>query len=371
MENCIMVGCDLHDATMLLKVGVGRGAPEKLEYATAQSGRQAMIQELKKQAKSLGGAKVYFAYEASALGFGLYDELTEAKMTCYVLAPSRIERSPHQRRRKTDEKDAERLLDLVRGHVLAGNPIPAVWVPDAQTRDDREVVRARIDAVEKRTAVKAQIRTLLKRQGTPSSFKGTRGRTKGYWAWLRYLAGSDQGLSAGARVHLKSLLRQAEALDQEIAQLDQEVAALAETERYAEPVGEMIKIRGVGLLTAMVFLTEMGDLSRFRNRKQIGAYLGLVPSSHESGEQDDRKGHITGQGSPRVRMILNQATWIWIRYDPEAKALYERIAAKNPKHKKIALVAMMRHLAIRLWHAGQEAQRRAGLFQRRPTEAAA
>jgi len=364
MGNCIRVGCDWHDATMRLKVGVGRGAPEKLEYGNAKSGRQAMIEELKTRAKSLGGAKVYFAYEASALGFGLYDELTEAKMICYVLAPSRIERSPHQRRRKTDEKDAERLLDIVRGHVLAGNPMPAVWVPDAQTRDDREVVRARIDAVEKRTAIKAQVRTLLKRQGTASSFKGTRGRTKGYWAWLRYLAGSDQGLSAGARVHLKSLLRQAEALDQE-------VAALAETERYAEAVREMMQIRGVGVLTARVFLTERGDLSRFRNRKQIGASLGLVPSSHQSGEQDDRKGHITGQGSPRVRMILNQATWIWIRYDLEAKALYERIAAKNPKHKKIALAAMMRRLAVRLWHAGQEAQRRAGLFQRRPTEAAA
>jgi len=106
-------------------------------------------------------------------------------------------------------------------------------------------------------------------------------------------------------------------------------------------------------LTAIVFLTELGDLSRFANRRQIAAYLGLAPSSNESGERSDRKGHITHQGSSRVRKVLCQATWARVRYHEEEKIIYERIKAKNPKKKKIAVVASMRRLAVRMWHLGR------------------
>ena len=107
------------------------------------------------------------------------------------------------------------------------------------------------------------------------------------------------------------------------------------------------------MLTAIVFLTELGDLSRFANRRQIAAYLGLAPSSHESGQRNDRKGHITHQGSSRVRKVLCQAAWTRVRCNEQEKAVYERIKAKNPKKKKIAVVASMRRLAVRLWHLGR------------------
>ena len=106
----------------------------------------------------------------------------------------------------------------------------------------------------------------------------------------------------------------------------------------------------------MVFLTELGDLSRFANRRQLAAYLGLVPRSFESGNASDRKGHITHQGSSRVRKMLCQATWSRVRWDPQEKEAYGRIAAKNPKKKKIAVVASMRRLAVRMWHRGREFQ---------------
>lgn len=111
------------------------------------------------------------------------------------------------------------------------------------------------------------------------------------------------------------------------------------------------------MLTAMVFLAEMGDLNRFNNRRQIGAYLGLAPSSHESGENDDRKGHITHQGSPRLRKVLCQATWA--RINSSKDEAYNRIVARNKKKKKIAVVAVMRRLAVRMWHVALSEQQRA------------
>lgn len=117
----------------------------------------------------------------------------------------------------------------------------------------------------------------------------------------------------------------------------------------------LLEVRGVGLLTALVFLTELGDVTRFRNRGQLGSYLGLAPSSFESGKAHDRKGHITRGGSPRLRKVLCQAVWSQIRWDQDLRAVYQRICAKNPQKNKIGVVALMRRLGIRMWHRACEA----------------
>lgn len=352
----------MHDENQLLLVGEGREEPEKCSFRNNRPGRRAMVKMLKRRAEELGGARIVFAYEASAQGFGLYDELTEAGIECHVLAPTLIARSVKHKRTKTDEKDARRILEVLRAHVLAGNDLPEVWIPDEGTRDDRELVRGRLDVAEKLGAVKTQVRTLLKRNGLRKPKGLGKGWTEMYRGWLGDLVECDAPLAKGARLNLGSLLRQIAALEGEVECLDVEIAVLAETPRYAEPVDELLKFKGVGVLVAMVFLTEMGDLSRFKNRRQIGAYLGIVPSSDESGETDDRKGHITHQGSPRVRKALCQAVWARVRTDADEKQVYGRIVARNPKHKKIAVVACMRRLAVRMWHRGVEAQKRAGCF---------
>jgi transposase len=352
MCEFIMVACDLHDKTMLLMIARGRDAAEKFTVRNTSAGRTRLIEQLRERSQAAGGARVIFAYEASGQGFGLYDELTSAGFECHVLAPTKIARSTQHRQRKTDEKDADQILQLLRGHVLAGNPLPSVWIPGAQTRDDRELVRARLDAAEKGVAIKTQIQCLLKRNRLvrPEHLKCA--WTKKASGWLRTVT-RDPTVGAGARATLASLLRQWEFLQQEIERLDEALEQLATTRRYAAAVGELVKLQGVGLLTALVFLTEIGDLGRFTNRRQISAYLGLVPRSYESGAADDRKGHITRHGSSRVRRALCQAVWPRVREEGADHAAYQRLVKKNPKHKKIAVVAAMRRLGVRMWHKAQ------------------
>lgn len=361
MENRILVGCDLHDKTMLLKFAYGREASQKRSFENNVDGRKAMIEMLRKRSKEAAGTQIIFAYEAAGQGFCLCDELEAAGITCHVLAPTKIARSVRHRSSKTDEKDAERILEVLRGHYLAGNELPDVWVPDKQTRDDREMVRARLDSQDKCTQVKTQVRMLLKRNGLVKPESAGAAWTKAYRAWLKALSGGDlvkpnpgecdAPLGFGARQHLSSLLRQIQALEKETQTLDQVIATLAQTPRYCASVAKLNELKGVGLIVAMVFLTELGDAARFKNRRQIGAFLGLAPESYETGETNDRKGHITHQGPSRVRYVLNQAVWLRVRFDAREKMIYERIAAKNPKHKKVAVVAAMRRLAIRMWHA--------------------
>ena len=364
MSKCIMLGTDVHDATLVVKMAVDTEKPETQRYDNNLRGRRQLWRALKAIVKKQGCDRVVMAYEASCQGFGLYDEAREEGLECYVLAPTKIARSVQHLRRKTDEEDAQRLFEVVRGHVLAGNELPTVTVPDLTTREDREITRARQDVSEKMTSLKTQVQTLLKRHGLCRPKVSGKGWTKSFEAWLQGQAGESSALPYGVRVALATLLRQKEAIEKEIELLDREVEILSGQKRYAGPVEALIAVSGVGVLTAMLLLTELGDLSRFTSRKQIGAYLGLVPSSNESGKSGDRKGHITHQGLWRVRRALCQCTWARVRTNPEAKAAYARIVARNPKHKKIAVVAMMRRLAVLLWHIGLDAQQRNACFAR-------
>jgi transposase len=351
MCELIMVACDLHDKTMVLLLAQGREPAAKMTLPNTQAGQEKLIALLRDRSRQAGKARVIFAYEASSLGFGLHDVLSEAGFECHVLAPTRIPRSVEQRRRKTDHKDAEQILDLLRASVLAGIALPDVWIPDHETRDDREIVRTRMDLAQKSAAVKAQVQSLLKRNHLRRANGLGKGWTKAFWAWLRGLA-KDPALGEGTRDTLASLLRQLEFFEEELERVDGQLQRLVESPRYAAAIREMDALQGVGPLTALVFLTEVGDLRRFANRRQIGAYLGLVPSCHESGSRNDCKGHITRQGSAHVRRVLCQASWTRVRTEGPDEAAYQRLVQKNPKHKKIAVVAVMRRLAIRMWHRG-------------------
>lgn len=351
MSKVTMIGCDVHDASLVLKVAVGQEAAVKKTFGGSEVAE--MIQWLQEFAQRHEAPRIVLVYEASSRGFGLYDQLRDAGIECHVLAPTHLPHTAHRRKNKTDDKDADMLLDEVRAYVLAGRKLPDVWVPDLSTRDDREAVRMRLQFGEQRTGVKNQIRQLAKRNSLAFPVWFTK---SGEWSrrslqWLREAAEGTSGcLAEGARTALLSLIDLYAALSCELKELDRAILKLARSPRYAQTFRKLKLMPGVGTLTAMVFLTELGELARFANRRQLAAYLGLAPSAYESGTHDDRKGHITRQGSARVRHVLCQAAWAAVRCCKESKATYEKIRRGTSKRTKIAIVALMRRLAIAMWH---------------------
>ena len=128
---------------------------------------------------------------------------------------------------------------------------------------------------------------------------------------------------------------------------------LARSDRYAQRFRKLKLMPGVGTLSAMVFLTEIGDLDRFANRRQLAAYLGLAPAAHGSGNTNDRKGRITRQGPARVRHVLCQAAWAALRCSEWWKDQFNKVKRGSPKRAKVAIVAIMRRLAIAMWHTAR------------------
>jgi transposase len=346
MSKVTMIGCDLHLRSILLQYSIADNTPQQASFVNDAAGRAKMIDMLLKFAEKHGSIRIVFAYEASSLGYGLCDQLHECGIECHVLSPTHLPKSAKQAKQKTDAKDAMMLLEVVRGHILAGNSLPAVWTPPQRLRDDRELVRARIDASDETTKIKLQILSMFKRRGVekPDWYSTW---TKRFVKWLREIvAGMDEFVAPV----LEILIDRYELLVKHQAKLDKCLKKLSQTSRYKVAAEELRKLPGVGLLTTMTFLTEMGDLNRFQNRREIAAYLGLCPSSHESGDANDRKGHITRQGPSRVRKLLCQAAWVAITRCPETSKDYDRIRGGKKNRTKKALVAIMRQLAIKMWH---------------------
>lgn len=302
--------------------------------------------------RAVGAKEVWGVYEASSCGFEAYDRLSELGWKMSIVAPTHIAKSVHGRKRKTDLRDAKRLWEILMSHGELGTELAEIWIPSQELQEEREIVRRRLKLAENACRVKNGILSLLRMhkikrpEGMKSAWTGK------HVAWLRGLT-KEPKLGASVRLVLKSYLRELEFVEQEIQTLQEAVEALAEGAKYGSAVKKMTEIPGVGVLTALTFLVELGEVRRFQNRRQVGSYLGLVPASYESGEADDRKGHITRLGPPRVRKVLNQAAWALVRLDPLWRKRYEAIAAR--RRPKTAIVAIMRKLGIELWHRAKSA----------------
>ena len=355
MSDCILVGCDLHVKTLVLTWAVDRGPIHHRTLHNDRAGRAGLIQWLRHEQEACGARRVLFAYEASGQGFCLYDQLLDAGFETYVLAPTLIAHSVKAMRTKTDNRDARALFELLRAHVLAGNALPAVWVPAVELRDDRDLVRMRVDLPFKHATTKNQIQGLLKRKELRRPAETGSGWTNAFFDWLAGLAtGHIPGLGPGGQCVLRVLLKQLSDLEAQLAYLDEQILKLSREPRYAQQVEALLTIPGVGLVTAMTFLVEIGDLTRFSNRRQLASYLGLVPSSNESGEAIDRKGHIHRHGPSRVRRLLCQASWTLIRSDEQFGRRYDAFVSHSPKRKMVIVVAIMRQLAIIMWRRALE-----------------
>jgi len=188
----VFCGIDLHDRSMLAAISEDRGTPRYESFDTMEDeGVTDLLMELHELQECNPGSVVHVAYEASGCGFVLLDILVAEGFVAAVLAPTHLPSSPKSRTDKTDKKDALRVLEVVRGSVLAGNRLPTVWIPPEGLRDDREIVRRRLELGEDLTRTKNRIHGLLRRFGIkrPKAIKSL--WTQKHVRWLERKLGSS------------------------------------------------------------------------------------------------------------------------------------------------------------------------------------
>ena len=345
MSKVTYLGMDVHLNLIAVVWGRAKEKPRCLIVENTPEGWGKLL-------RAVGPGEIWGVYEASSCGFEVYDHFTKIGWRMSVVAPTHIHKSVNSRKRKTDLRDAKRLWEVLVSHAELGTELPAVWIPEERLREEREVIRRRLSLAEHLTRVKNGIGSLLRMHKLKRPVEIKSAWSQKHVAWLKGLI-SDPARGTHLRTVLASLVRELEFLEAELSNLQGQVENLSREERYRKQVERMTDLDGVGVLTAMTFLVELGDVHRFNNRRQLASYLGLVPTSHESGEDNDHKGHITHQGPARIRKVLNQAAWTLVRKDAVWKARYGPLAARRGPLK--AVVAIMRKLGIELWHRAQAA----------------
>jgi transposase len=239
-------------------------------------------------------------------------------------------RASEVRQQKTDARDAELLLDLLRT-----GRFPRIWVPSVEERDLRQLLVHRMKQVRARTQVKNQLHALAISQGVCR--KGKLWSVKG----RKELEGLT--LLPWAARRRKELLEWLDRLDDQVRELDR---AVEEAGRERPEVALLRTHPGVGMVVGLAFVLTVGPVERFPNRRKLVSYLGLNPRENSSGGRQ-RLGSISKQGNTMMRWLLVEAAQTAARLDPQLRRSYQRL--KNKRVSGVAKVAIARRLAIRLY----------------------
>lgn len=323
------VGLDVHKDSIAVSVAEpGRGQPSyEGEIAHTPKAVAKLIERLSRR---FGGERLEFVYEAGPCGYGLYRRLIAAGHACRVVAPSLIPRKAGERV-KTDRRDALALARLARAGELT-----AVWVPDAEQEAMRDLTRAREDMKAMELKARQRLGAFLLRHGRVYA-EGKSRWTQAHFRWLeaqRFDSPIQQQVFEDYVDAVRDAQRRVAALE---GQMRQALGAWS----LAPVVEGLMALRGVGLITAMTVLAELGDLTRFDSPRQLMAYLGVVPSEHSSGASR-RQGAITKTGNGHVRRVLVEAAWAY-RFPPRRTAEIARRAERTtPAVQAIAWYAQKR-----------------------------
>lgn len=262
-------------------------------------------------------------------GYGLwYEKLARIARRVLVAHPFHL-KAIWNTKKKTDRVDAKKLARL-----LFLDMIPTVHIPPAEVRDWRMLIIQRTSLVQKRTAIKNQLRAILRRNhiAGPRNLWSQKNQR-----WLASVEFPTVGETLQREMHQESLVH----YDAHIRRVETELDRRANS----NPGVIVLKtIKGIGNRTAEAFVAWVDDESRFMRSKQIGAYFGFAVAEDSSGGRQ-RQGHITRQGPSVVRHLLVEAVQRMFRYNPVVRGWVERVMHGQPKRKPIAVVAAAHKLA--------------------------
>jgi transposase len=290
--------------------------------------------------KNFPKQKVAFAYEAGPTGYGLYDGIVAQGYPCLIATPSMIPKAPGQRV-KTNRLDSRQLSESLRGGQLK-----SIHVPSALYRELRHLTQLRDVMVSELVGMKQRIKALLLLEGIefPPAPPGSQ------WSFLVKDQLRKLACSATVRFKLDQLLDSLEFNEKQVLKTTRAIRRFCQKDpELSQCIKYLMTLPGIGWIVASQLVARIGDWRELKNIRQLGGFLGLVPTEHSTGERTDR-GSITRTGDGRLRSKLIQASWSAIRQDGELREFYRTVCRKHPRQiaSRVAIVAVARKLSVRI-----------------------
>lgn len=290
----VFVGMDVHKESIDITVAATAGEVRRWGQI---GGDRAAVEKAVRKLESSGG-KLHFVYEAGPCGFWIERLIAARGHECWVVSPSLIPKKSGERV-KTDRRDSEKIARMAR----AGELEP-IYVPTEVDEALRDLVRARDDAMIAQRRARQQLKALLLRNEI--RYVGKCSWTAAHRQWIARLKLAQPAQQIAFEEYVDAV----EVASGRVERITRAIERSADGWRFAPVVATLQALRGVQFVHAVTLISELGDLSRFSEPRQLMAYLGLVPTENSSGERR-RQGAITKSGNRFARRALIEAAWAY------------------------------------------------------------
>lgn len=274
------------------------------------------------------------AYEAGFCGFWIYDAINEMEgFSCIVVNAADIPTSDKERAQKEDRRDARKIALHLKSGILSG-----IYVPPKESVALRELQRLHFTTTKDLAKSKNRIKSFLFRHGIEickEQFK----KPQTHWSnkfiqWLK-----DLELTPLLRFTLDEMLEVLIRLRDQKKKLLTAIKEEIKSNKKLNIIYErLITIYGIGLVSCITIITEVGDIRRFRTYEKFHSFIGLIPSTNSSADVEKIRG-ITNRANKRLRSVLVEVAWFSIRRDPELLCYYTELKQRMSSNKAIIRVA--------------------------------
>jgi transposase len=327
----IVMGLDQHRAQI---------TAEWIDTDTGEIGRArvspAHREDVRRFLRRFAGKQLEAALEATTGWRFVVEELRAVGAEAHLAEPAETAaRRGNKKRAKTDRADARHLREL-----LMIDRLPESWIPPDHLLDLRAKVRLRHTLVDQRGEWQQRIQAVLYHHGFPQRHGLLTGENR---AWLIEL-----DLPETAREQITVALTMIDALDAQSAPITRELRLYARRQLGCKA---LMKHYGIGELTAVTILAELGDARRFSSSRHAVRYAGLDITVHQS-DQRRAPGHLSRQGPPALRWALFEAAQAARRPGSPDRDYYDQAADRLGGNR--ACLALARKLLKRSFHTLRE-----------------
>jgi transposase len=256
------------------------------------------------------------------LWLGIYDALDHRNIKVVLANPMKTKAIAFAKV-KTDKVDARILAHLLRADLVAES-----YVPPADLREMRGLVRHRLSLVKMRTMVKNKVHALTDKYGYRCEYSDMFGKSG--LSWLKGLEMGELDLLV-----LGNHLMHIESINMQIGKVDEAIKRKACQD---EDVRLLLSLAGIDVYTALLIRSEIGPIGRFADHKRLVSWAGLAPSVHQSGDVE-YNGAITKRGSSMLRWVMVESARVAVRHDERLGSFYERVKSRRGDQKATVAVA--------------------------------
>ena len=282
--------------------------------------------------KHFPDAEYFSAYEAGFSGFWTHDRLEELGIQSVVVNSADVPTTDKEKRQKEDKRDSRKIARSLRAGELK-----AIRIPSKKNREDRLLLRTRRNILKDLQRNKNRIKGLLYFMGIDYPERFYQSNTHWSNAFMQWLETIQMDQRSGQDA-LQALIDNSRYLRKQLLSITRKIKALSETVAYANNAKFLCSISGIGMLTAMTFLTEVEKIEYYKKLDQLCDYIGFVPSTNSSSDKE-RIGDITPRGKKYLRSTLIESAWIAVRNDPVLRKKYNELCGRMKSNKAIIRIA--------------------------------